>query len=227
MTETLGEWQQKRLGRFTASSIYKLFVSPKTKADKEAGEFSETARSYIFEVAVQEYTGFRKEISSPAMTHGLVNETEAFEVFCRHIGKPFELTSSQFFEYGAHSGASPDALLFDGIDVVAVADMKCPYNPIQFFEQKLELKGQPLPKPYYYQLMLQMMSTGAREAYLVRYLTSTYTDEFGNKFEFELDESERIFWSQLYADEKVFADINDKLNKAVELKNQFIESFKN
>lgn len=227
-TNTLSEWQTKRIGRFTASQIYKLFTEPKTKADKEAGIWSETARSYIFELAVQEFCGYKKELSAPALEHGLVNEAEAFESFVKISGLPFQLVSNQFFEYNEYSGASPDGVLFnDELDIIAVADVKCPFNPVSYFEQRLELYGQPLPKSYFYQLQMQMLCTGAKKGYLVRYLTSSHTDQYGNKFEFDIPLEKRIFYSEVDADERVQGEIHEKIMRAQITKEGFINSFNN
>ena len=43
------EWQKLRLGKFTSSEIYNLMTEPRAKKDKEAGEMSQTAKTYIKE----------------------------------------------------------------------------------------------------------------------------------------------------------------------------------
>jgi hypothetical protein len=225
-TETLSEWQSARKGKFTASSISKLFTEPKAKADKEAGRLSETALTYIFELAVEEHTGYRKEITVKEMTHGIVNEFEGFEAFVQKSGLQFELTSNQFFGYGANAGASPDGVLFDGIDITAVLDIKCPYSPLSYFNQKMELYGTKMPKSYFYQLQMQMLCTGAKKGYLARYLTNSIVDEYGNKTEYDIPLDERIFWTELNADEEVHQQIIDKVKAAEAIKQGFIQSFK-
>lgn len=225
-TQTLSEWQTARTGRFTASSIYKLFTEPKSKLDKEAGRLSETALTYIFELAVEQHTGYRKEISTKEMTHGIVNEEEGFEAFKLKSGLEFELTSNQFFKYGENAGASPDGILFDGIDVTAVLDIKCPFSPLSYYNQKMELYGTKIPKAYYYQLQMQMLCTGAKKGYLARYLTNSIVDEYGNKTEYNIPLDERIFWTELSADEEVHQQIIDKIKTAESIKQGFIQSFK-
>jgi hypothetical protein len=222
---TLTDWQTKRRGRFTASSIYKLFVEPRTIKDKEAGKLSETAQTYIFELAVESLTGYRKHISSAAMEHGVVNEAEAFEEFCKFTGMNFELTSSTFFEIGENAGASPDGVLYDdNLNIISVLDVKCPYNPVSFYEQKLMLQGD-VPKSYFYQMQMQMLATGAKDAYLARYLTNSFTDQYGNKKEFDLPIEQRLFITKLERDEKVLLDIQNKIDIAQELKDEYISKF--
>jgi len=222
-------WANQRKGKFTASEIWKLFVEPKTKADKEAGNWSDTAMTYIFEKAVEEATGWKKEFTAKAMEHGLVNEAEGFEAFVKITGLNFTLSSSTFIKYGENSGASPDGVLYYDIDkIMAVMDIKCPYSPISFFEQKkAHLEGseyQGVPKPYFYQLQLQMMAAGCKESYLVRYLTSALTDDFGNKFEFDLPLESRIFYTKVLLNDEVKQQIDQKLAKAEETKSLIIKT---
>jgi hypothetical protein len=223
-TQTLTDWQMKRKGRFTASEIHKLFVEPRTQKDRDAGLLSETAKGYIFEKAVEYMTGYRKGIfPTKPMQHGIHNEFEGFEAFNKAIGLNFELTSNQFYPLGDNAGASPDGILPDGIDVLAVVDIKCPYEPTTFFEQKLMLSSvEDIPKIYYYQLQMQMLCTGAPTSYLARYLTSNNVDQYGNKLEYSIPEEKRIFWTQLDRNEEVHQQILDKISLAENVRQEFI-----
>lgn len=227
-------WQNQRKGKFTASEIYKLFVEPKTIKDRDAGVWSETANKYIFEKAVETATGWRAEFNSPALTHGVVNEHEGFEAFEKLTGLGFQLTSTTFYPVNEYAGASPDGVLYgESFDVIqSVMDIKCPYNPVSFYEQKKLFKEaekdfQGVPKQYFYQLQMQMLATGAKSAYLVRYLTSSITDNYGNKFEFEMALENRIFWQHLTADEAVQQQILDKIEKAEQTKQAIINEIIN
>lgn len=228
-TETLSDWQKARVGCFTASEIYKLMTEPRTKEAKEKGWLSDTAQSYILEKAVESMTGYRKQFSSPAMEHGVVNEYEAFETFCERTGLDFTLTSSQFYSINDYSGASPDGVLYDGLDIIAVLDVKCPYTPASFFEQKkmaLESSNddyQNVPKNYFYQMQMQMMATGAKKGYLARYLTSSYTDDYGNKYEFDIPIEVRLFYSEIEEDLWVQDQILQKIESAEKLKQEYIQ----
>jgi hypothetical protein len=224
ITETNTDWLQSRKGKFTASSIWKLFVEPRSKS----ADWSETALTYIREQAVERYTGYKKSFSNEAMTHGVTNEQEAFEVFTRLTDMPFEMTSSQFFSYNEFSGASPDGVLYDdNLNIIAVVDVKCPFNPLSYFEQKLLFQNEgEMPREYFYQINLQMMSTGAKTGFLARYLTSSNTDSFGNKFEFDLPEKDRMFYQYIDADMELFEKIDNKIRLANIRLEEFIESFK-
>jgi len=212
-----------RTGKFTASEIWKLFVEPKTKADKEAGVWSETSLTYIMEKAVEEVTGWRKEFSSKATDHGLYNEQEAFDAFKTLTGLNFVMNSSTFLEYGQYAGASPDGILYDGLDIIAVMDVKCPYSPVSFFNQKIDhLEGDNVPREYFYQLQMQMMVTGCDTSYLCRYLTSSVTDDFGNKFEFDLTINSRLFYTTVKKDQSVWDAMEEKIMKAQKTKERII-----
>jgi hypothetical protein len=231
-TTTLSEWQLSRLGKFTASEIYKLLTDPKTKEAKENGYLSDTAKSYILEKAVETFTGYRKQYSCDAMDHGVRNELEAFESFCEISGLDFEMTSSQFYSINEYSGASPDGVLYNDLDIVAVLDVKCPFSPQSFFEQKKMVidssspKYQNVPKNYYYQMQMQMMATGSSKGYLARYLTSSYVDDYGNKYEFDLPLDVRLFYSEIHEDLSVQREIIDRIDKAESLKQDYIKLLK-
>lgn len=227
-------WQTERLAKFTAFEIYKLFVEPKTIKDRDAGVWSETAMTYIFEKAVEQVTGWRKEIQGAALTHGVSNEHEAFEAFEKIYGLGFQLTSTTFFKINEFSGASPDGVLYgDNLDEIqAVLDVKCPFNPISFYQQKkqhIEAQNefQGVPKEYYYQLQMQMLATGCKTGYLVRYLTSTIIDNYGNKTEFDLPVETRLFYTKLTYDEAVGQQILEKVQRAEETKQKLINELIN
>jgi hypothetical protein len=222
-TETLSEWQNARVGKFTASEIWKLFVGGKSKTE----EFGETAKTYIFEKAVEEYCGFKKKFSNKAMEHGVFNELEGFVAFVNASGLDFELSSSTFFALGDNAGASPDGVLYRGMDIVSVCDIKCPFDPVSFFSQKDEFMfGNKMPKYYFYQLQMQMLCTGANDSYLARYLTSSVVDEYGNKEELNIPEKNRIFWQKMDADKRVHEQILSKIEKAEALKQEYLIKFK-
>lgn len=222
-------WLNQRKARFTASQIYKLFTEPSTKADKEAGLLSKTAKDYIIEVAIEQLTGYRKEISGVALDHGNQFEQEAFNAFKELTGLDFDFTGNVFYPLGENSGASPDGVEYDGLDVVSVADVKCPWSPISFYNQKMMMnsdsKYQGVPVEYFYQVQLQMLSTGANKAYLVRYLADRTQDKFGNTVEYNLPPENRIFYKIVYSDKDVQSQILSKIAKADEYRKQVIQEF--
>ena len=224
-------WQTARKGRFTASSMYKLFTQPKTVKDREAGYLSETAKSYIEEVAIEELTGFRKEFSSAATDHGNQYETEAFHWFSEATGLMFDFTGKTFYPIGQNSGASPDGVLYDAMEVISVADVKCPFSPISFFEQKEMAmscagnKTQGVPPAYFYQLQTQMLATGAKSSFLVRYLSNNLNFSDGSSLAINLPLTARLFWTEVQADEEIQDQIVQKIKQAEVYKQEVIQKF--
>jgi hypothetical protein len=214
-------WINDRVGKFTASEIWKLFVQPKSKADQEAGKFSQTADNYILMKAIERVTGYRKQFTTKEMEHGIMNEKDGFDSFIRYMGDStaWKFSSTEFWPIDEESGASPDGVLYDGLDIIAVCDVKCP-QPATFFERKVELIESPedLPKEYYYQLQMQMLATGAKKGYLVYYLA----EEFGNTFtgeveyRFELPIQSRLLVQSVEADPDVHKQIKELVKKAVQ-----------
>lgn len=208
-----------RTGKFTASEVWKLFVEGRKG-------MSETAKSYIFEKAVEEMTGFRKKFTSKEMEHGIIHERDAFEAFKSITKQDWIHTGDTYIPINEYSGASPDAILMDGLETIAVADFKCP-QPLTFFERKKDwVDGEPVDKNYYYQVQMQMMAANCEVGFLVYYLAeefgNTYTGEV--EFRFELPLEQRIFIIQINKNQEVWDKIKEKTFQANEFKNQIIKT---
>lgn len=153
------EWETKRLGKFTASRIKDLLTEPKLKTAKEAGELSETAKSYILEKVTEIATGTTRSISTYATEWG--NEYEpaaALRIKERYpdfiyLGKD----NPKFFEYSDFSGGSPDGY---AIASKLVGEVKCPENPVNHTKYVLMQSQYDLQKiepEYYSQIQFNMM----------------------------------------------------------------------
>lgn len=119
-------WKIARLGRFTASNIYKL-------ESKGSGTlFGKGALTYIKETAVDAYTLFEdRNVQTYAMMMGKINEPEAFAFYSKLIGfaglEYYGGGNPIFKELGEHAGGSPDAgaPMPDGTWSFG-AELKCP-----------------------------------------------------------------------------------------------------
>lgn len=214
-------WLEERVGKFTASEIWKLFVEPRSKSDK----WSQVAKTYILEKAVEQYTGFKAKITSKAIEHGIINEKDGFDLFRDVTNLDWKFTGKEFFRINDYSGASPDAIYCDQLDILSVADIKCP-QPVNFFERKTAwLDGEEMSKEYFYQLQMQMLATGAETSFLVYYLASEFADTYTGQtdFIFNLSPEQRIFFMELKADKEVHERILEKVEKANDYKNQLID----
>ena len=63
-------WDKVRLGKFTASTMFKLMSEPKSKEAKEAGELSEGAKTHVIEKVAEDKTGESIFFENMATRHG-------------------------------------------------------------------------------------------------------------------------------------------------------------
>jgi len=147
------EWYQARLGKFTCSEVYNLLTEPKLKADKEAGNLSKSALSYIYTKIAEQLTGKRQEVSSKAMEWGTEYEPYARSMY----EQVFEPVTEVGFIYDGRLGGSPDGLVGEkgGIEI------KCPYTYDVHLENLLLTKDtfKQARKEYYWQIMGCMFLT--------------------------------------------------------------------
>lgn len=124
-------WEKLRHGKLTASKIIELFKEPKTKADKEAGKFSQAGYKYIRTKASEIITGTYRGFESNATDWGKYCEPlAASEIAERH--RDFIYYGSEnpeFFDFTDWSGGSPD-----GIKPKTVFEIKCPEDPSNHIE---------------------------------------------------------------------------------------------
>lgn len=203
----------ERLGRFTASGAYRLFVGGK----------GVTRDKYVFEKADEIFRGHPKRTyTSKSMEHGLMNEYEAIQSFNEVTGLTAVYLDEKYFPINDNCGSTPDACVKDFNDIiVASMDCKCPTE--KFSEQKYLIikeakpQYQNAPKEMYYQAQMQMMSLTAfnkklghppvTEHYLSRYLTKMDFDDLGTKYEYNIPLNVRLFYQIIKADEKVQNEI--------------------
>lgn len=137
------EWRQIRCGEITASRFKDILTPPKTKADKEAGVMSATAKRYFEEKLAELLTCEpNKDFLVDATRWGIEWEREAFKEAVAHIertlGLPVQSPVDEF-AYIRHEtepmiGCSPDGLIGDDGGL----ELKCPYNPAVSVRTRLE-----------------------------------------------------------------------------------------
>lgn len=128
LTEQNYSWHFQRLGRFTASENYKLFIGPKSGS----GMFGDGAMTYIRRKAAELLTmDVKEEVNSYSIEWGYQYEKEACNEFVKQYGIPgiyYGKENPVFFKYKDDFGGSPDWER-DPLIVPAIgADFKCPYN---------------------------------------------------------------------------------------------------
>lgn len=148
-------WRDARCGKFTASEIYKLMTDPRSKADKEAGKFSEGAMTYIKTKVAEEMTGLvHQESNAYPLVYGQDMEVNAKE-YLRSV-KGYEIIEVGFIPFTDHAGGSPDGHI--GND--EVLEIKCPFNSANHVEYLTWTKPEDMydVKPeYYYQIQSNLM----------------------------------------------------------------------
>lgn len=155
---TREQWLAKRMGNITGSKVSALFTEPKLKADKEAGNLSETAKSYLDEKICELLTGYQEEgFTTKEMQWGIDHEPYAVEEL-KEKGIEFNyhgVDNPVYFPYGEFSGCSPD-----GEKENIVYEIKCPFKSAIHLKN-LRLKTQfdllDLNKDYYYQVQFNML----------------------------------------------------------------------
>lgn len=152
-------WQIERLGCFTASRIDELLTNPRSKSAKEAGELSETAKSYILEKASELTTGTIRQFSNASVEWGELYEPEAADIIQKVYTDMiyFGRNDPKFFRYTKFSGSSPDGTSKDGRTVF---EIKCPENPSNHITYCLLKSAEDLKKcqrTYYHQIQFNML----------------------------------------------------------------------
>lgn len=141
------EWLAQRMGKFTASEIYRLM------GKKELGKTGET---YILEKVTEQLGGTIPQVVTKAMQHGTLTEPFArnhYEQVCK-----VKVATQPFFvaSWCDEAGCSPDGIVEGTNNMI---EIKCPYDPTQHIRHMMissqeELKEQ---KPeYYWQIQMQL-----------------------------------------------------------------------
>lgn len=163
------QWELDRLGKFTASEIWKLMEKGK------GGEyFGKGAQTYIRQKAaeiltLEQVNGGRFNIS--AMEWGNSHEHEAVVAFEKLHGNAVEYyggANPKFFEYTPFSGGSPDGITYEN----EIVEIKCPFNSAEHIQHLLLNDEQELKSyapEYYWQITANMIFTGLEKAVFISY----------------------------------------------------------
>lgn len=143
-----------------ASSCSKIATRPKSKKEL----LSVGAKTYLQELANDEWAGLRLELDNKYVNKGTAMEDEAIEAAKLVLKLPFELEKNErYFESKLLKG-TPDLILKKEI-----IDIKCSWDHTTFPRLKKECPN----KDYYWQLQAYMALTGKRSARLVYVLLTT------------------------------------------------------
>lgn len=206
------EWDRVRVGRFTASEIWRLMVEPKTKEAKESGHLSETSLTYIQEKVAEVMTGQCKQQGYAfPMVWGSEKEPEAREKFAEKKG--FAIEQVGFFAYTDHAGGSPDGFVNDD----AILEIKCPYDSAKQLEYLMLTDQWDLKRchrDYYWQCQANMLFTERELCHFV-----TYDPRM-------VEEKHQLTHLEVRADKADHELIRVKIAKSVEEKLKLIQLLK-
>ena len=180
--------------KIRCSSLGKIMTSPKSKGEV----LSQTAKTYLKELAIEEKFGIRKEFSSRYTDKGNIQEDTAIEMASKVLNLPFALKNTEYFENEFIKG-TPDLILEDEI-----IDIKCSWDGTTFpwFEDELPNKD------YYWQLVGYCWLTRRTKARVVYCLVDTPED-------IVQDEIRRTSWK------KFEIDVTEETETEVRAKHEF------
>lgn len=168
------EWYRKRLGKFTGSRIGELMKKPKS-----GNGFSETAMSYIYQVAGERMMNpsivdddnifadylAQTDISSKQMRWGTENEPDARNIYELKTGRRIVEVGSCQHKDIPNFAASPDGFFYDEeTGEKGIIEIKCVgVSTFVRYREKIHDNETLLatePK-YYWQIMAELMCVGA------------------------------------------------------------------
>lgn len=148
-----------------SSSLSYLFTEPKSKADKEVGNMSATAKTHLKQVYIREKYGRSKDIQTRAMTKGLECEPDSILMLSKFNGELYEKNEERFSNQWITG--LPDIITTDTvIDVKTCQD-------IWTFHDKV---GESIPDLYYAQIQAYLWLTGRTKGQISYCLTDA-TDQ--------------------------------------------------
>lgn len=147
---------------FSASQVYRLMTDPKLKTDKEAGNLSQTALSYLDELFLRHEYGYRDVVKTTEMLKGEICEQDCIALVQQVIpSATFRLKNKSMFMNDYLRGI-PDVILPD-----VVEDVKCSWDISTFKDVK-----EPASM-YYWQAQAYMWLLGLKKFRLIYCLVNT------------------------------------------------------
>ena len=113
---------------FRSSSVGSLLTEPKSKADKDAGNLSETAKSLTEDLWLYNTYGFRESIKNDYMDKGISCEQDSMDLVQDVLGGQFRSRYNQQLTNDYISGC-PDIVLSDYVE-----DIKTSWNLKTYFK---------------------------------------------------------------------------------------------
>lgn len=157
--------RKMRAGHLTASRFADLLTQPKSKADREAGEMSQTAGRYFREVLSELLTDAPlPEIHAAPLDWGTEQEPQARIEYSRVTGNVVTMPHPAFVQHTelSYVGCSPDGLIGDD----GLLELKCPWTTQTHIDN---LMAHAVPSDYVPQVQGQLWVTGRKWCDFVSY----------------------------------------------------------
>jgi hypothetical protein len=145
---------------FRCSGVGALMTDPKLKADKEAGNLSETAKTFVEDVWLYKEFGFAESIKNQYMDKGNECEQDSMDLVTQVITGGFRSRFNTKLQNDYVVG-TPDIVLEDSVE-----DIKTSWNLKTFFNAELS-------KMYFAQAQCYMWLTGKAKYRLIYALVPT------------------------------------------------------
>lgn len=149
-----------------SSSVGYLMTEPVTKADKEAGILSKTAKSHLIEIYIKEKYGRTKDVQTKQMRKGVEVEDDAIALLAQSLGRPLSKNTERFSN--DFITGHPDVLDLTEAGL-KVWDVKSSYDLFTFLGNIPDK----LNSQYYWQLQSYMWLTGATKSCIAYCLINT------------------------------------------------------
>jgi len=198
-----------RVGKFTASEIYKLLKSGRKKDEL----FGQVAMKYITskfaELLIGETISDAQEMDSKSLAWGRLNEELAIAEY--ELRRNIKTHGHQeFLPWGDDAGCTPDGLV--GTD--GMIEVKCPFNPTEH-AMNLRLMTQERFKEYhdeyYPQIQMQLLCSGREWCDFVSFDPRVVNEEF------------KLHVLRIYPDIDMIENVKHRINEAVKLRDSMME----
>ena len=208
------EWLKSRSGKITGSKFGLLMKQPRTKAEKEAGELSQSAKTYLKDVVSELLGALNRDLDIYAFRWGHKYEPIAVEEFENRndVEVTFKGDDQKCFDLNSYTGATPDGIVASKYGI----EVKCPENATHHLTHLLidsqeELKKQ---KPdYYWQCVGGMLVTGLTKWKFISFYPFYEGDLKMKVIEIDRNDEDIQFLSkQLSKGKKYIDEILKKLN---------------
>lgn len=189
-------WHEARIGRITGTRFKNLMSKESTASYQDL----------LTDIACEIITGRAEDnYVSPAMEKGIETEPEArkeyensFDTEIRQVGFVIPDEGNKYHDW---IGVSPDGLTHDN----GMIEIKCPLMKTHFEY----IEGGKLPSEYRYQVQGQLFVTGLEYCDFVSYC-----------------EGMKLFVVRVFPDVELFAEFEQKLDKAIDVILNKIETYK-